>query len=59
MRVCAGVYAMQVGMHRRVGAGLQVLCGYVCVQVWYAMQDGVRIQAYATGRSTNTMLCMK
>ena len=38
MCVCAGVYAMQAGMCRRVGAGVQVLCGYVCVQVRCAMQ---------------------
>lgn len=42
VRVCMWACMLCVrDMHRRVGAGVQVLCGYVCVQVWYAMQVSV------------------
>ena len=68
----ACMYAMRGCMHRQVGAGVQVLCGYVCVQVWYAMQctlrrygalcgtgrrDGVRMQWYAMQICTNGQVC--
>lgn len=34
VRVCMWACMLCVrDMHRRVGAGVQVLCGYVCVQV--------------------------
>ena len=56
MRVYAGVYAMRGCMCRRVGAGVQVLCGYVCVQVWYAMQICANGQ-YTMQICTNGQVC--